>query len=203
MSIYDVTIPELILPGKQGEAELVHFTVDEAASLMTSFRAVQHPDAYVPPGQYAQLRVNGTIMMSDTRMERHTNAEFTYKANGRVLVAGLGLGLILFAIADKPNVERIVVVEKSQDVIDLIGPTLRAKFDDRLEIICADIFDWKPEKGTRFDTIYFDIWPRACTDNLEEMNRLHRRFRTYLCSDGWMDSWRRKELQLRKRYAKL
>lgn len=39
-------------------------------------------------------------------------------------------------------------------------------------------------KGQKWDTIYFDIWPDVCIDNLEGAARLARKFSPRL--DGWV-----------------
>ncbi len=205
MSIYDISIPELVPEGQQGIATVRHFEVDAQMSMFTSIRAIQHGlDAHVRAGQYAQLLVGRTLMMSDTSMEKRTNTAFTYRAHGQVLVAGLGLGLILFAIADKPSVEHITVIEKYQDVVDIVGPAVKAKLGDKVTNICADIFDWRPAKGAKFNTIYFDIWPNICTDNLKDITKLHRAFARKLDRSDpgcWMDSWQRDALKSQRRRA--
>lgn len=203
-TIQTIKIHEMVPEGHQDEASICHIEVDAMASIFTAFRAVKSPLEYVACGKYTQLRVHGTLMMSDTTMERETNKEFTQKAHGLILVAGLGIGLILFPLLDREDIEHITIVEKSQGVIDLVGPALKAKFGDRLEIVCEDIFKWKPAKGQMFDTIYFDIWPSICVDNLKDITRLHRKFRRYLNKTprAWMDSWVRSELLVRRRRDK-
>ena len=192
----------LIPAGQQGIAKVTHFDISERESRYTAIRDMQHPGSFIPVGRYARLHVKNTLMMSDTVMERSTNVKFVARAHGRVLVGGLGLGLILFPLVDNPKVMHITVVEKYQDVIDLVGPALKAKFGDRLEIICADIFDWKPPKGSKWNVIYHDIWPTICTDNLVSMVKLHRKYGRYLDRDDpkrWMDSWMRSDLLRLKR----
>lgn len=156
----------------------------------------------VEPGKYTRLHVNGTLYMSDTPMERQSNSWFVSRANGRVLIAGLGIGLVLPPILAKENVSEVVIVERSQDVIDLISP----HFDSpKLKIIQADVFEWKPAKGEKFDTIYFDIWPDVCTDNLEQIAKLHQRFKFYVNrtnSEAFMDSWQRDFLKYERRREK-
>ena len=204
-TIFDIQIPELVPPGEKGVAKVKHFTVNESESQITAFQSMQHPLAFVREGRYAKLLVGNTLMMSDTSMERQSNCEFVRRAHGRVLVAGLGLGLILFPLVDRPEVEHITVIEKYQDVIDLVGPSLKEKFGDRLEIVCADIFDWRPTKGTKYNVIYFDVWPDICLDNLKEMEKLHRGFSRFLNRKGplpWMDSWMKKGLQFQLRRNK-
>jgi len=200
MNIFDVKIPDLVPEGTQGVASVKHFEVSRAESAFTAFRAMQHgADELVDAGKYARLEVCGQLMMSDTQMERMTNSRFVHRAKGNVLIAGLGLGLILFALADKPEVTHVTVIEKYQDVVDLVGPSVMARLGDRLTIIKADINEWRPVKGTRFDTIHFDIWATLSTDQLKEMTNLHRRFARSKAPGGWMGSWRHEELRARKR----
>ena len=182
-----------ILPeGTSGNVALEHFTVTEHDSAFTKLRAAFNPgrDEYVPAGRYARLVVDGVLMMTDTPMEHGTNREVVRKAKGHVLIGGLGLGMSLQVIAAKPEVTHITVVELSPDVAKLVGPYL----DPKVEVIVAYILTWKPAKGTRFDTLYFDIWPNITEDNLEDMTKLHRRFSHYKAKDAWMDSWCRSKL---------
>ena len=194
-----VSIPDLLPEGRIGVATISHFEVSPMESAFTGMRAAAHgAHELVRPGKYARLEVRGTLMMTDTSMERNTNMEFVRKAKGHVLIAGLGIGLILHAIKDKPEVTHITVIEKYVDVIALVGPSIREIYGDRLTIIAADIFEWKPEKGTRFDCIYMDIWPSLSLDVLKEMGRLHRRFGQYKSPGAWMGSWRHDDLKSRR-----
>ena len=186
-----------ILPeGTSGNVALEHFEVTEQDSAFTRMRAAINPgrDEYVPPGRYAKLVVNGTLMMTDTPMEHGTNRGVVRNATGHVLIGGLGLGMILQVIAAKPEVTKITVVELSPDVAKLVGPYL----DPKVEVIVADIFEWKPQKGTKFDSLYFDVWPYITTSNLVDMTKLHRRFSHYKAPGAWMDSWCRDSLLARR-----
>jgi hypothetical protein len=75
--------------------------------------------------------------------------------------------------------------------VDLVAPHLLAKYPDKLTVITADIFKWRPmPKCMTYNVIYFDIWPDICTDSLKDMTRLHRAFGRHLDrSDpgAWMD----------------
>ena len=135
-------------------------------------------------------------MMSDTRMEHVTNYRVVQEARGNVLIAGLGLGIILHPILAKNEVLSVTVIEKYADVIALVSPTVK---NDKLTIIQGDIYEWKPVKGTKYDTLYFDIWADSTTDKLEEMRKLHLRFKPYKVKEGWMNSWRRDILKADKR----
>ena len=64
----------------------------------------------VTPGTYVKLSHNGECVMSDTSMEKRTNMDFCCNAYGDVLVGGLGIGMIILAIQDKPEVKSITVI---------------------------------------------------------------------------------------------
>lgn len=194
----------VIPPGEQGVAKVEHLEVDAALSAFSSIRAAvtMNGDARVKEGRYAQLRVSRTLMMSDTQMERRSNTGLILNARGHVLVAGLGIGMVIPPLLARPEVTRVTVVEKYGDVIALVEPPLRQYLGDaaaKLEVVEQDIFDFLPPKGLRYDTVYFDIWPDICLDNLEEMERLHRRFARRKQPGAWMDSWQRTRLRDMKR----
>jgi hypothetical protein len=186
---------EVLAPCQQGAAVIDHIEVTKRASMMSAFRR----GMYCPEGVYARLRVDGCLMMTDTHMERRSNYQVLRESHGRVLIGGLGLGMILHPILAKPEVKSVTVLEKYQDVIDLVGPTLP---QDKLQIICADVFTWAVPKGQTWNVIYWDIWPNICADNLKEVSTLHRRFARRLDrSDSacWMGSWQHRELKRLRR----
>ena len=78
----------------------------------------------VTPGIYMKLTHNGECVMSDTSMKKRTNMDFYCNAYGDVLVGGLGIGMIILAIQDKPEVRSITVIEKHPEVIDMVGSQL-------------------------------------------------------------------------------
>jgi len=132
-----------------------------------------------------------TVWMSTHEAEKHTQAEFVAQARGRVLIAGLGLGLVTDAVLAKPEVVEVVVVELNTEVTRLMSPLLddlearhRAK---RFKIVYADAFRWRT-RGL-FDAIYFDVWPHITAKNLTGMMRLRRRYRRNLRPGGWMGCW--------------
>lgn len=174
--------------GAKGVAKVRHITITPQTAQTMILREVitRGREKSSPAGEYCQLIVDGELMMSDTRLEHDTNQTVVWKASGDVLIAGLGIGLILVPILAKASVRGVTVVELHQDVIDLVAPNFN---DDRLQIICGDIYSWKPVKGTKFQTIYFDIWPNICLSNRNQMMKLERRFRTHLDKGGWMNSW--------------
>lgn len=145
---------------------------------------------FVPPGTYTRLLLGRTVVMSDTPDEMRDHYEAVRKATGNVLIAGLGLGMVLQAVLDKPDVKHVRVIEKSKDVIALVAPTYVEKYGNRLTIVNADIFEWSPPKcaivAGGYDCAWFDIWNNLCTDNLAEMTRLKRRYGRWA---KWKGCW--------------
>ena len=54
-------------------------------------------------------------------------------------------------------------------------------FNDKVNIICADVFEWKPEHGVRYDMAYMDIW-NYINEYIykNEMQPLKRKYVRYL-----------------------
>lgn len=165
----DFDLVELLEPGQQGNFKLEEFIIDP-----NNVRAMLDG---IPPGRYIKLMQDKELVMSNTPMELRTNWTFCSKAHGDVLIGGLGLGLILLEIQNKPNVNSITVVEKYEDVITLVGDQL--PLNDKVNIVHDDIFTYKPKAD--YDCIYLDIWNYINRDVYkEEMNPLKKRYRKYL-----------------------
>lgn len=179
------------------EAELGNVKIDHSTpTQLDAMLEGMHGRTLDPRKVHTRLFIDDFLVMSDGDHERRTNLDAVYHATGNVLIAGLGLGYILHPILAKPNVASVTVVEINPHVIALIQPTLPA---EKLTVIEADIYAWRPSKGTKFDTIYFDIWPEVSTDALVEMAQLHMAFKFYKAKGGWMNSWERDYLRYRKR----
>lgn len=141
----------------------------------------------ITPGTYTRLRHDWRgVIMSDTPAEIRDMRHAIHRAKGRVLVNGLGLGVYVMAVANKEEVDHVDVVEIEQDVIDLVGPHLNAKFGERVSITRADAHAHSWPEGTRWDYAWHDIWDSICADNLEGMAKLHRK---YGKQTDLQDSW--------------
>lgn len=101
-----------------------------------------------------------TIM---TTLEARKQKDIIAKCKGKVLTVGLGLGYFVEAMEDKEDVESVTVIERSQEVIDLVWPHVR---HSKTKLVCADI--WEYEVGD-FDCAYIDIWT---VQNLKETERM-------------------------------
>lgn len=175
---------EILKDGKVGDFRLEHFEIKES-----DFRARFRNG--IPIGRYVRLMHCFECVMSDTPMEKRTNCEFVLNAHGNVLIGGLGIGLILLAIQDKEDVKQITVVEKSKEVIELVGNQL--PLNSKVHIVNDDVFEYNPL--FKYNTIYMDIWNYINKDVYnEQMKPLISRYRQYLVpksedENRYIDCW--------------
>lgn len=142
--------------------------------------------------EYMVLSVNGQLMMSDTPMERESNQEIL-NAYGDVLIGGLGLGMIPFALQRNPSVKSICIIEKESDVIELIGKQIIELLNisaPHVHIIQDDVFNYPATHAAeRYDTIYMDIWPYYGKGMQDDMIKLKQAYTPLLKKDGWFSCW--------------
>lgn len=181
---------EILKDGKVGDYILSRFTITDDDLLAKSRAGISN-------GTYIKLTHKGEIVMSDTNMEKRTNYRFCCNAHGDVLIGGLGIGMIVLAIQDNPKVNSITILEKSNEVIQLVGEQL--PLNSKVRIINADVFEWKPPKGKKFNCIYMDIWNWINSDVYrKEMIPLTRKYCHYLVAENedqnrFMDCWCKKQ----------
>ncbi len=111
------------------------------------------------------------------------------KRGGDVLITGLGLGLVVTSILEPPTgrVGRVVVIERSADVIRLVARSLEQRYHGLIEIINADAFEWLPQPAQRFSVAWHDIWPNPHEQGvMAQAERLERRYAPYC---AWQGNW--------------
>ena len=193
--------------GTKGDWVINHFTMTskevEHAKVMGTMKPGGWGEVHdLEPGNYTRLVWKGyEVVMSDTPMELRTQAQPVRYATGDCLVAGLGLGIFVLQLQAKPEVKSILIIEKEQDVIDLVQPHL--PLTPKVTIIKGDIFDKSViDRTRRFDFIYFDIWANICGDNAYEVGRLKRSYRPLLRKDNqasWIGAWREDDFIYQRR----
>lgn len=142
---YEVNIPE----GASGDFSVSHLTI-------SNWVGEEEPlDTYTilfydPSGDGSGIY---SIMQNTTKEYRECQ-QFVNAATGDVLIAGLGLGCIHVPLLQNQNVISVTIVEKYQEVIDLVWQ--HCPKDGRFRIIHDDIYTWTPDK--HFDVAWFDSW---------------------------------------------
>ena len=84
--------------------------------------------------------------------------DYARNSIGRVLVAGLGLGLVTHELLNNVDVDSITIVEKNKDVIDLISPLLPKAEDVKFQIINKDFYDFVHDSEEDFDRKILNLW---------------------------------------------
>lgn len=187
------TVPD----GTHGALVIDTFEITKEDALWAT---ISHGFRAPRPGTYKRLCVDGTLWMSDTTAERRDHHEAVYQASQphvrRVLVNGLGLGVVIEAMLTYPHIEQIDVVECHPDVIAYVGGYLSR--DPRLVIHEADAMvqarSWPT--GARWDVVWHDIWPTISEDNLDGMAFLNR---SYGKRAGWQGAWCQAECRRQRR----
>ena len=185
---YRVSVPE----GCAGDWRVSRFVIEKETPGVLHYAFHGRP---IAPGTYTRLTRGEDVWMSDTPAEVRNHLEPIYYAKyapegARILINGLGLGVVLQAVLRNPNVAHIDVVEKAREVIDLVGPHYCT--DPRVEIHHADAYEISWPKGYGWYMAWHDIWKDVSTDNLEGMGKLHRKYGKRV---SWQSSWQRHELR--------
>ena len=92
--------------------------------------------------------------MADDPPDYRAMQKYAEVAHGKVLTAGLGLGLLANELTHNKLVTDITIAEISQDVVDLVGPYLPP--DNRIQVV-VDNF-WNMVATQHWDTIILDTW---------------------------------------------
>lgn len=180
--------------GTSGDWRVERFEVDAAAERFQRLRCALNPHRparLVSRGSYTRLTRRWCVVMSDTPDEMRDHAELFLHAKGRVLMHGLGLGCAASVLARMSNVTGIVVIEKSEDVIKLVMPTVTKL--GKVVVVHGDALTRKPAKGERYDVVWHDIWDDISKDNIDEMRMLQRRW-ARRC--GWQGCWSKAAIDL-------
>lgn len=121
------------------------------------------------------LTKDGITWMSLVPMEVESQMPHLAAAHGTVVVCGMGLGLMAYAVSARKAVDRVVVVERDPEVIAMAREfTAFETWPQRhkVEIVQADACEFRFDGA---DFLYADIWPFYRMDTMvPDMQRMHR-----------------------------
>jgi hypothetical protein len=163
-------IPE----GRVGDFSVKHMHHDAGSLLQTTSTRTLfygghdgHTVSYDHPTRWHELLEGKGRWTSDLPIEQFQQRASIVGFRGRVLVGGLGLGVVVRMLAANKNVTRIDVVEKSPEVIKLVGDHV-AQDDPRIGIHEGDLAQflwdtgkgaqWRAQKQPYWHYAFFDIW---------------------------------------------
>jgi hypothetical protein len=156
-----LNIPE----AKVGEFEIRHM-VEPAGKLMpcTSFRTSMYGGhkaksvVYDHPTTWHELLEDGGRWTSDLPIEQYQQRQSLRGFRGKVLVGGLGLGVVVQMLKRLRSVTEITVIEKSKEVLELVAPYVS---DKRVSFHHCDLHEFLSQCATverTFHHAFFDIW---------------------------------------------
>jgi hypothetical protein len=97
------------------------------------------------------------LWMSYTPQEVLTQRPGLRKAKGKVIIVGLGMGWLLQRVMAKKSVKKVVLVERSRELIDWVLPAIESSFPDKpLDVVVGDAYGIV-QKMTA-DVALWDIW---------------------------------------------
>lgn len=185
-----VTVPE----GTSGDVTVRRFQVSAAQAKMEFLQQARYRrGCRMQPGTFTGLYRHGMLLMSDTHDERRDHypavlAAIQHRAQ-RVLINGLGLGMVVAGLLTLDHVTHLDVVEIDSDVIALVEghcQKMAADAGKTLTVHHGDAYTIAWPTGTRWDVAWHDIWHELNTDNLPKMATIHRRYGRRVT---WQGSW--------------
>lgn len=152
-----------------------------------------------------KARYPWTLTMSDTDAEIMDFLQDLVTVRGRVLVAGLGMGLVVKAMLMSDDVHKIDVVEINKDLVDSPLGRYVARSDKRVKIHLGDIYDFPrvqdpPERGTKYDWVWADVWDTYSPDNVEEAARIKAAVRRWMAPGAKFEWWCERECKYMKKH---
>ncbi|QWS69895.1 polyamine aminopropyltransferase [Vibrio phage vB_VpS_PG28] len=175
-------IPQVSIPdfktGTYGEWNVSVVDVPKGVHGYFTDGAGQAPSTYVL-SKKREGSQRPTVWMSFTAMELESHAFHIERANGHVVIVGLGMGMILMNVLRKPEVTKVTVVELDPEIITLfktVSGYENWEGLDKLEILNTDAL--QPDETVvaqvrGCDYLYADIWELVASEGaLEDMKTI-------------------------------
>lgn len=111
--------------------------------------------------ELTELKINGKTWMVCDPLHWYGMGEYMHQMRGRLLCAGLGLGLMVWwaAIDNEINdrLTSITVYENNPDVVALIKPLLPHIGNLPVKIVCDDFYSITPPQAKTYDSVLWDL----------------------------------------------
>ena len=145
-----------------------------------------------PQGAYTVLHkgdYNVDNIMQDTTHEYAEHQPLWDNATGDVLIGGLGIGFVNQKLIDNPAVTSVTIVEKYQEVINLVWN--HCVKNGIITLIHADIEDWEPT--SHYNVGWFDTWLTSNNMTKKEYDEFITQKYSPHCD--WIGIWQQLTLQ--------
>ena len=109
---------------------------------------------------YLALKEGGKTWMSLIPHEIETMDEDIKRANGNVLVLGLGLGYFSYMISEKEDVKSVTIIEKDENIINLFTRNILNQFKhkEKIIIIKEDAINFLKKDIEKYNFVYCDLY---------------------------------------------
>ena len=145
---------------------------------------------------YFQLFVDGEEWMSYRNTDHQQAYEFYShwdQAKGHCICTGLGFGTRENWILTKPEVTKVTVIEKNEEVIEY-QKAINPELFDHVEVIHSDVNDYKGS----CDTLLLDHYEAACLNEDLLLQNCSNVCKNIDCDVAWL--WTLEQILVRKSY---
>ena len=139
---------------KRGEVSLFRKSYKRGFYIMEGVRGYDY-FTVKKPIPITSLMVGKQTWMVDDPLHWYGMQDLAKAASGKVLVGGLGLGLVIHGLEENEAVSAVDVVEIDEDVVDLISPLIEMR---KTTIINDDFWLYLYRTEEIYDTCILDIW---------------------------------------------
>ena len=178
----DINLPD----STRKDWQVVNFEISNEQSQITYLRSIHEPyrRGYIKPGKYVKLLYRGQCVMSNSTDEIKDHLDFIKNATGDILITGLGLGVCIHGLINENKYNKITVIEKSKEVIDLCGNQF--KQHKNIEIIHADAMTYQIPSEANYDCVWHDIWFDIDAIHYPLIKKLKSKFKDHA---KWQGAW--------------
>ncbi len=129
------------------------------------------------------------IWMSNVAFEIGTHERYASEVTGDVLIVGLGLGYNSIQAEDKKDVTSITIVEKEEEVIELVAEHIAHR---KVTVVHDSILHYFEtlRNNVKYDYIWFDIFPNDPIYFPEEVALLTDLAERHLKGQGKIRFWK-------------
>jgi hypothetical protein len=145
---------------------------------------------------YFQLFVDGEEWMSYRNTDHQQAYEFYShwdQAKGHCICTGLGFGTRENWILTKPEVTKVTVIEKNEEVIEY-QKAINPELFDHVEVIHSDVYDYKGS----CDTLLLDHYEAECRNEDLLLQNCSDVCKNIDCDVAWL--WTLEQILVRKSY---
>lgn len=137
------------------------FVCGEAASLEDG-REIPQLGYFDEDFVFPAIRENGREWMAIKPNEIETVRREIAMVKGHLLTFGLGMGYFAYMASEKPEIERVTVIERGHEEIELFKKFILPQFPqkEKIEIIEGDAFEWLDRNlaSVAPNFVFADLW---------------------------------------------